>query len=227
MFPTLDIDPKHMPDIRCDVLSWDYKQNYSPSYFQIITASPPCTEYSRAKTVGRRDLETADRIVRRTLEIIDFFNPKVWWVENPRYGLLSSRSFMKDIPFVDIDYCQFSDWGYMKPTRFWGSPSVVELPPRTCDWETCPNLVEGEGGRKVHRERLGGNHMRFSAKLKGRIPPLAIDYLLRLNDEVIGGNSVRRPRGRRSQSESRLKIRKILPDFHRLKIPAMSRVDLR
>jgi hypothetical protein len=41
---TLDIDPKHMPDIRCDVLSWDYKQNYSPSYFQIITASPPCTE---------------------------------------------------------------------------------------------------------------------------------------------------------------------------------------
>ena len=31
---------------------------------------------------------------------------------------------MKDIPFIDVDYCMFSDWGYQKPTRIWGSPAI-------------------------------------------------------------------------------------------------------
>ena len=46
-------------------------------HFDVVWASPPCTEYSCAKTVGIRDLAGADRIVERALEIINYFNPKI------------------------------------------------------------------------------------------------------------------------------------------------------
>ena len=47
---------KDMPaDIQMDILNWDYRNSpYQPKYFDVIWSSPPCTEYSRAKTVGIR-----------------------------------------------------------------------------------------------------------------------------------------------------------------------------
>ena len=43
-------------DIRCDILDWDFRA-YEPKSFDFIWASPPCTEYSIAKTTGVRDIE--------------------------------------------------------------------------------------------------------------------------------------------------------------------------
>ena len=84
---------------------------------------------------------------------------------------------MANIPFVDVDYCQFSHWGYQKPTRIWGDPSISELTAQTCDGKTCANLVERPNGRKGHREILGGYKMRFSRNEKYRIPEKLIYYL--------------------------------------------------
>ena len=92
--------------------------------------------------------------------------------------LLKTRPMMRDIPFVDIDYCQFSDWGYQQPTRFWGSFNLGLLPHAKCPGRSCKNVVN-EGGSFHHRERLGGNYMHFNTAQKGRIPPLVVDYLLR------------------------------------------------
>ena len=89
-------------------------------YFDVIIASPPCTHLSKAKTVGFRNLDSADALVQKTLEIIQYFRPKKWFLENPRDGLLQKRPYMEGIPFIDVDYCQFSDWGYCKPNRVWG-----------------------------------------------------------------------------------------------------------
>ena len=47
---------------------------------------------------------------------------------------------MKDIPFIDVDYCMFSDWGYQKPTRIWGSPAIKNVESRLCDGN-CRNMV--------------------------------------------------------------------------------------
>ena len=125
---SLDLNKKFSPDICCDILKWDATV-FPPGHFELITASPPCTEYSIAKTVGVRKLWHADELVKRTLALIQYFRPPTWWIENPRTGLLKSRPFMNDIPFVDVDYCQFACWGIKKPTRFWVSPNLQQTPP--------------------------------------------------------------------------------------------------
>ena len=43
-------------DIKCDIMDWDYKV-FLPGASDEVWASPPCTEYSRAKTVGVRKIE--------------------------------------------------------------------------------------------------------------------------------------------------------------------------
>ena len=56
---SLYINPGHT--IKCDIMLWD-PATYPRDLFDCIHASPPCTEYSIAKTVGVRDLEKADAI---------------------------------------------------------------------------------------------------------------------------------------------------------------------
>jgi hypothetical protein len=53
----------------------------------VLWLSPPCEEYSRAKTTGERDLKTADEIAKACLRLIDTLKPKYWVLENPT-GLL-------------------------------------------------------------------------------------------------------------------------------------------
>jgi len=174
---SLDKNPNRKADLPFDILEWDYK-DFGVGYFAVIAASPPCEEYSAAKTVAAKNLEMAERIVAKTLEIIDFFQPEVWWIENPRSGLLKNREVVKGLSYVDLDYCQFCDWGYRKETRFWCSPELAKLKPKTCDRNTCSNCVPGLSGRRVHRQRLGGLKVRFSTNQKGRIPADVVCYLM-------------------------------------------------
>ena len=56
--------------------------------------SPPCPDYSPAKTIAPRDLGTADEIVKAmTIRIHLLLRPKALVVENPT-GLLRSRELM-------------------------------------------------------------------------------------------------------------------------------------
>jgi hypothetical protein len=130
-------------------MQWEYWRDFAPKNFDLVAASVPCNEYSVAKKVGVRDMESADKLVRKTLEIIEYLRPEKWWIENPRNGYLRTRGSLDKYPYVDLDYCQLSDWGYNKPTRFWGSPNVVSKPSLRCDFQTCPNLELGPSGKKA------------------------------------------------------------------------------
>lgn len=167
---SLDIDPR--ADIVCDILEWDYMQ-YPKDHFSVVWASPPCDEYScmnycRPEKVC--DLEGADKLVKKTLEIIEYFSPCVWYIENPQTGRLKHREFMKDLPYIDVDYCMF-DWYIRKRTRIWTNRK--DLHSVLCD-KTCGKMTEGKHLPFNKLNITGINRL----DLRHTIPSKLIYYLL-------------------------------------------------
>ena len=127
---SVDNCAKFSPDILSDILVWDHTV-YPPGHFDVVHASPPCTQYSRARTVGPpRDLDGADLLVQRALEIMEYFQPKYWWLENPATGLMSTRPCVQHLgkPYR-VDYCQYGA-PYRKATHLWSN--CPHLRPRVC-----------------------------------------------------------------------------------------------
>ena len=88
---SVDKPPAFTPTHCADIFEWDYTQ-YPAGHFDFVHASPPCTQYSAYRTTGPpRDLEGADALVRRALEIIRYFAPRWWAMENQTSGLLKTR----------------------------------------------------------------------------------------------------------------------------------------
>ena len=132
---------RDMPaDIQCDIMDWDYESAYPSGHFDFIWASPPCTEYSIAKTVGVRKLEDADAVVQRTLDIITYFSPWSWAMENPQTGLLKGRTFMSNLHYKDVDYCKYG-MPYRKRTRL--RNNVLTFMPRPLCKHDCPATLVG------------------------------------------------------------------------------------
>jgi len=157
-------------DHKCDIMDFNYKQ-YEKNDFDIVWASPPCTNYSALKKCwyGRKlkdgtiyskeqnikDQEEADKLVLKSFEIIEYFNPKLWFVENPQTGNLKNREIMKDKPFYDVDYCMYSDWGYKKRTRIWTNKK--DFNNKLCDGAgSCGNMILIDNGKRhLHKTNCG------------------------------------------------------------------------
>ena len=174
---SLDRDMK--ADIQEDIMTWDYKKDYKPGDFDIITASPVCLYWSsaRASNIGRKIKAHGDKIFTKELfledidkygkpmvdkvrEIIDYFKPKYWWIENPQTGRM--KSYITDLPYYDVDYCKYSDWGYRKRTRFW--TNIKNFEPKTCK-KDCGYYIKGG-----HTNSLGVYKNQPSKYQKYRIP---------------------------------------------------------
>lgn len=151
-------------DINIDILDWNYKE-YPINYFDIIWASPPCHTFSRIRRtwIGRKNTKFGDNIitnelldndmiekglpiVNKTLEIINYFNPKLYFIENPSTGKMKEYI---GLPFYDVTYCKYSDWGYMKPTRIWTNKK--NFIPKYCK-NDCNNMLD----KTKHKSTLNG-----------------------------------------------------------------------
>ena len=143
---TVDNDSLFDATHTTDVLKFEYKTLYPDrNHFDMIWCSPPCTEYSIAKTKGVRDFEKADALVKKCLEIIDYYKPRLWFIENPFTGYLKSREFMKGIHFYKVDYCRYeSGRGRKKRTAIWTNNKTFKS-----------KLCEGTG---VCIEKIGSKH---------------------------------------------------------------------
>ena len=123
-------------DINTDILKWDYKQ-FDRNHFDFIWSSPPCTEYSVAKTREIRNIEYANSIVLQTIEIIKYFNPKYFVIENPQTRLLKSQEFMNEFDFNYVDYCKYG-MPYRKRTRLWNNITIWK--PKDLCKKDCGNI---------------------------------------------------------------------------------------
>jgi hypothetical protein len=182
---TVDLLPKFKPTHTADMLTWDYRI-YPPGHFDIVWASPPCTQYSKARKNAKTppDLEGADALVRKAFEIIDYFQPRVWIVENPATGLLPKRmeAIRPGITGYVAHYCAYGK-PYRKATMFWCN---VPLVLRECAGAGVCEQMDG----KKHKGSCGNGTERYNAAgisgcwEKDEIPPALIDDILRQTDRA-------------------------------------------
>jgi site-specific DNA-cytosine methylase len=108
----VDSCPKSSATIVADINEFAQTQlfDWDPGYFDILWASPPCIEYSYAKSIGEGDLDKADEMVASALACFIWLRPRYWFIENP-VGMLKDRPLMIPFePYVQkVSYHQYDE----------------------------------------------------------------------------------------------------------------------
>ena len=190
---TLDIDPANKADLTCDILDLQREQLPPAESVSFIWASPPCTQYSRATTNAKipRDLAGVDRVVAKTLRIIDEWFPGTpHCMENPM-GLLPTRAVVQGRPFSVVSYCKYTRPGdgfppYRKDTALWHNLQWTPRPPCRSGGR-CEHYKDGRHPAVVERWRkhaMNGAREGFSLDQLHSIPPALIGEIV---NAAVGG----------------------------------------
>lgn len=168
----------HKPTHITDLMVWDYTI-YDKNHFDIVWASPPCRYFSSMQRFSGKNskdpytiMMNAEKkgmpLVRRCIEIIEYFNPSRWYIENPFLGCL--KSFLSDYHYIVVDYCKFG-FTYKKPTIIFTND--MDLRSVRCKSD-CGKMIEGT---RIHIQRIG---VRDKTMLKDRysIPQPLVRYII-------------------------------------------------
>jgi len=159
-YTVISLDRDMRASIQIDIMDWDYT-DFNPRMFDVIWASPPCTEFNRAKTCGVRDIEGSNAVVKRTLDIIEYFKPKYWIIENPQTGLLKDQAIMNGIPYDDVDYCKYG-MPYRKRTRMWNNIDLWR--PKPLCTKNCDSMNETRTRHIQEAQQAGSTAERRSVQ---------------------------------------------------------------
>ena len=162
-----------------DIFNFEYhKIKFQPD---IIWASPPCTTFSIASVhhhwkkendTYKYKTEAAKiglDIINKTLDIINYFKPKFFFIENPR-GMLRKMPIIKHLKRHTITYCQYGD-DRMKPTDIWTN-SHNWIPKQMCkNGDNCH--ISAKRGSKT------GTQGRNNAYERSKIPTMLCQEILK------------------------------------------------
>jgi len=153
---TVDIEARFDPDIVADV--FDLRPSDFEQEFDVVLASPPCTQFSFAASRYERfvdgepqtdDAADAVGLVYHTLGLIHGLAPAYWVLENPQGWL---RHVIGD-PTTRVTYCQYgTEW--MKPTDLWGDHPPGFIGRRCAYGDDChaDNTDQNHGGQGNARD---------------------------------------------------------------------------
>jgi len=151
-------------DINIDIMEWDYKQ-YPPGYFHVVWASPCCTCFSNLQrcNIGRFGITAESNeadisniglpMLRRTEEIIKYFKPKFYFIENPQTARTKDYVALNPGDFFDVDYCMYGK-PFRKRTRIWTNLKSFE--PLLCD-KNCGSFDGKKHIQQVNSKGGGSN----------------------------------------------------------------------
>ena len=159
---TSDINAFDKIDYVTNILDFDV--NKVPFKPDIIWASCPCTFFSVASigkhwhkdhTPKTEQAKLGVKIVQKTLDIIDHFKPKYFYIENPR-GKLRKLDVISSVPYrKTVTYCSYKD-NRMKPTDIF-----------TNDFNWIPRNMCHNGNRDCHHEPAPRGSRTGTQGLKG------------------------------------------------------------
>lgn len=177
---SVDISNKNYePTFLMSIMDFDYKQ-YQPQHFDIIWASPPCSTFSNLQScwIGRGKTKESIQeninniglpLLRKAEEIIDYLQPKLWFIENPQSGKM--KDYLTYRKHYDVDYCKYSDWGYKKRTRIWTNKE--NFINKLCKLD-CNNMLD----KTKHKTMVSGGKSGTTLAMRYRVPPQLIKDLI-------------------------------------------------
>jgi len=171
---TVTLDSHCAADIRCDILEWDYS-DVQP--FDHVHMSPPCTEFSQAKTRGVRDIEGATRLCLCALRAARalLVPGGTFSIENPASGrwALHKQPVMEDLNLRrhEITYCSFGE-PYRKLTSLWTDLPWTPRPPCRGEHRCSPSRRLGHHPVSAQKgpSRGNGSQDQFKTAMLSALP---------------------------------------------------------